>query len=297
MILAKHEESSMRPSITLLGTGGPRRDPTRRATAILLRTGEEEVLIDAGRGAIHGLGDAGAVFPKLTRLVLTHHHFDHIGDLYDVMLNTWLEGRKERLLIEGPPDTARLVDALLTQVYDKDRNWRAMGEPAHGGWAPVEARDISVGRVIEGKGWRATAQEVSHGNGLPGLPESFLRRWVCYGWRFEVAGKVFAFSGDTVDCPGLRTLAQDADVLVMCCYAAAAQLTTGHMRQLARYTLACGDTVGKIAAACRVGKLVLTHHRPGQTDAELAILAEEVARDYSGPVVMAHDGLEVPLSG
>jgi ribonuclease Z len=285
----------MRPSVTFLGTGGPRRDPTRRSTAILLRSDEEEVLIDAGRGAIHGLAEAGADFSKLTRLVLTHHHFDHIGDLYDVMLTTWMEGRKQPLLVEGPPDTARLVQALLTQVYDKDHTWRALGEPSHGGWAPVEARDISVDEVIEGKGWRATAREVSHGNGLPGLPDSFLRRWTCYGWRFEVAGKVFVFSGDTVDCAGLRELARDADVLAMCCYAASSQLTTEHLRELARYTLACGDTVGKIADACNVRKLVLTHHRPGQTDAVLETLAEEVARDYSGQVVMARDGLEVAL--
>jgi ribonuclease Z len=288
-------ESRMPPNITLLGTGGPRRDPTRRSTALLLRTGEEDVLIDAGRGAIHGLGEAGADLSHLTRLVLTHHHFDHIGDLYDVMLNTWLEGRKERLLVEGPPDTARLVNALLTQVYDKDYLWRSLGEPAHGGWAPVEACDIGVGEVIEGKGWRATAEEVAHGHGLPTMPASFLRRWVCYGWRFEVAGKVFVFSGDTVDCPGLRRLAQGADVLAMCCHATAAQLTTPHLRDLARYTLACGDTVGKIAAECGVGKLVLTHHRPGQTAAVLETLAEEVARYFSGPIVMARDGLEVAL--
>ncbi len=253
------------------------------------------MLIDAGRGAIHGLAEAGADFSRLTRLILTHHHFDHIGDLYDVMLTTWLEGRKQPLLVEGPPDTARLVNALLTQVYDKDHTWRGLGEPAHGGWAPVEARDIAVDEVIEGKGWRATAREVSHGHGLPTLPDSFLRRWICYGWRFEVAGKVFVFSGDTVDCAGLRKLAQGADVLVMCCYAAASQLTTVPMRELARYTLACGDTVGKIATACGVGKLVLTHHRPGQNHAELQTLAEEVARDFSGPLLMGWDGLEIKL--
>lgn len=285
----------MRPSVTLLGTGGPRLDPTRRSTALLLRTGEEEVLIDAGRGAIHGLAQAGAAFPKLSRIVLTHHHFDHIGDLYDVMLTTWLEGRKDRLLVEGPPDTKRLVEALLTQVYDKDHTWRGLGEPAFGGWAPIEARDIAVGEAIEGKGWRATAEEVSHGHGLPTLPPSFLRRWICYGWRFEVAGKVFVFSGDTVDCPGIRKLAQGADVLVMCCWAAAAQLTSEHLKKLAQHTLACGDTVGKIAAECGVKQLVLTHHRPNQPQAMLDVLAEEVSRDYAGPVVIARDGMEIAL--
>jgi hypothetical protein len=65
----------MSPSVTLLGTGGPRRDPTRRSTALLPRTGEKEVLIDAGRGAINGLAEAGADFSRLTRVVLTHRQF------------------------------------------------------------------------------------------------------------------------------------------------------------------------------------------------------------------------------
>lgn len=285
----------MAPSITLMGTGGPRLDAGRRATSLLLRSGEEEVMIDAGRGAVQGLAAAGAAFPELTRLLLTHHHFDHIGDLYDVMLTTWLEGRKAPMLVEGPPDTERLVNALLTQVYDKDHIWRSLGEPAFGGWAPVMARDVGVGETIEGKGWRATPCEVSHGHGLPTLPASFLRRWVCFGWRFEVAGKVFAFSGDTVDCPGLRELAAGADVLVMCCWATAGQLTTDHLRKLARHTLACGDTVGRIAAECAVKTLVLTHHRPGQTPEMLEALAQDVTRDFGGRLLIGHDGLEVLL--
>ena len=65
----------------------------------------------------------------------------------------------------------------------------------------------------------------------------------------------------------------------MCCYATAAQLTTPHLRDLARYTMACGDTVGKIAAECGVGKLVLTHHRPGQT---AAILLDSAGNQIGG---------------
>jgi len=41
----------MTPAITLLGTGGPRPDAARGATALLIETGDDAILIDAGRGA------------------------------------------------------------------------------------------------------------------------------------------------------------------------------------------------------------------------------------------------------
>ena len=95
--------------------------------------------------------------------------------------------------------------------------------------------------------WRVSADMVEHGNGL-GFPDAFLRRWTCYGYRFEAQGKVVAISGDTVDCAGLRRIAQGADVLVQCCYMASAEIKNEHFRRVAQYTLAAGDSVGKIAA-------------------------------------------------
>ena len=281
-------------SITLMGTGGPRLD-ARRATSLLLRSGAEEVLIDTGRGAIHGLAEAKADFRNLTRILITHHHFDHIGDLYDVILTTWLEGRRAPLLIQGPPGTKRIVDGLLTQIYDRDLTWRSLGEPAHGGWSPVLAEDIGLGEPVAGQGWEAVAHEMSHGHGLPTLPAAFLKQWICYGYRFTLGGKVFAFSGDTVDCPGLRGLAAGADVLALCCWTAGSLLTTDHLKKLARHTLACGDTVGKIAQECGVKHLVLTHLRPNAPTEMLAALREEVARDFSGTLSIAHDGLCVEI--
>ena len=40
------------------------------------------------------------------------------------------------------------------------------------------------------------------------FPRASVKRWVCYGSRVETRGRVVAISGDTVDCAGLRRLAQ-----------------------------------------------------------------------------------------
>ena len=135
--------------VILLGTGGPRPDPRRAATTTLIRVGNENVLVDAGRSVVVQMAQAGIPLDRVNPVLLTHHHFDHIGDLYDVMLNSWMHGRKEALRIFGPPETRRIVDALLTQVYDKDWQWRSIGEPSFGGWKPIEATDIEPGAYPE----------------------------------------------------------------------------------------------------------------------------------------------------
>jgi ribonuclease Z len=274
--------------ITLLGTGGPRPDPRRCGPATLIRSDGEYFLFDAGRGVVVQLVRAGVPLAHLSRLFVTHHHFDHIGDLYDLALSSWMSGRRHALNIYGPPETRRIVEALLTQVYDKDIQWRDQGEPALGGWKAVDAVDVGTGPVCEGTGWRVRAESVVHGHGLD-LPPAFLKRWTCYGYRFEAQGKVIVISGDTVDCGGLRTLAQDADVLVQCCYLAQAEIQSEHFRRLAKYTLACGDTVGKIAERAGVKTLVLTHHRPREDDDMLETLRQEVTRDFSGELVLGAD--------
>jgi ribonuclease Z len=76
----------MRPSITLLGTGGPRPDAARGATALLIEAGEDVILIDAGRGVVRQLAALGVALDRIDPVLVTHHHYDHIGELHDVIL-------------------------------------------------------------------------------------------------------------------------------------------------------------------------------------------------------------------
>jgi ribonuclease Z len=282
----------MKPSVTLLGTGGPRPDVARGATSLLIRAGSDNILIDAGRGVVRQLAAAGVSLAGINPVLVTHHHYDHIGELHDVILSSWLAGRSGPLRLFGPPETKRIVDTLLHQVYDKDIAFR-VHEALNAGWQPVEVTDIMGGPVLETPDWRITAEVVDHGNRLD-FPEAFRQRWACLGYRFECADGVIAFSGDTVDCPGLRRLADRADILVQCCYLTRAEIDTPHMQRLAAFTLASADTVGRIATAAQVRTLVLTHHRQ-KPDAVLEQMRQDVAADFAGPVILGYDGLEITL--
>jgi ribonuclease Z len=283
-------------AVTLLGTGGPRPDRERGGTAVLVEAGGAKLLFDAGRGVSRQLLQAGADLPRIGPVFITHHHYDHIGDLHDVILSSWIEGRKGALRIYGPPETRRVVDALLTQVYDKDIEFRDRGEPAIGGWQGVEVVEVVSGLVHEDAGVRVLCEQVRHGDGLD-FSDAFRRRWVCLGYRVETRQGVIAISGDTVDCPGLRKLAEGADVLVQCCYLARREIEGEHLRRVARHTLACADTVGRIAAEAKVKTLVLTHHRRKPPEM-LDELRRDVAADFPGEIVIGADmtRIEVPAS-
>ena len=264
----------------------------RGATSLLIEAGDDTILIDAGRGVVRQLATLDVSLAHIDPVLITHHHYDHIGELHDVILSSWLMGRTRPLRLFGPPETRRITETLIHQVYDKDIEFREH-EAGNVPRQPVDVTDILAGPVCEGAGWRITAEVVDHGNRLD-FPDAFRQRWVCLGYRFECEKGVIAFSGDTVDCPGLRRLAANADVLVQCCYLALSEINAPHMQRLADYTLACADTVGRIAAEAKVGTLVLTHHRQ-KADAVLEELRRDVSRDFAGPVLLGYDGLRVTL--
>jgi ribonuclease Z len=278
--------------LTLLGTGGPMPDPIRHGSAAALEVGGARLLFDTGRGVVLQLTRAGIPVEQVHHVFVTHHHYDHIGDLADVVLTGWLQGRRQPLRIIGPPGTRSIVMALIDQVYERDIAFRSQGELAID-WAPVESADVVSGLVHDGGSWRVFAEPVVHGHGLD-YPEAFRRRWVCLGYRVEAEGKVVGFSGDSIRCEGLERLARDADVLVQCCYMARAELTTPRSLRLAQETIACADTVGRIAREARVRKLVLTHFRPASA-AIIESIAADVAQDYAGPVVLGTDLMEIPV--
>jgi ribonuclease Z len=168
--------------VVLLGTGGPRPDPNRNATTTLIRLGDENVLFDSGRGVVLQMVKAGVPLKSLGPVFITHHHFDHIGDLYDVMLTTWMQGRDKPLNIYGPPDTRRIVDALLTQLFDKDWQWRSMGEPSFGGWKPVIRRRCQSGART---GERQLESERRH----------------CRAWRWPRISRILSAPMDVLRLP------------------------------------------------------------------------------------------------
>ncbi len=270
-----------------LGTGGPRPDPERNSACHVLEAGGARLMFDVGRGAIQRIAQKGFAFADIGPLFVTHHHVDHIGELSNYLITSWLAGRRKPLRIYGPPGTAGIVDVLVKSVYDRDIAFRTEGETAFGPFIGAEVTEVTAGPVAEGEGWKVSCEEMEHGHGLP-FGKAFLARWRCLAYRVEAEGKVFSFSGDAVICEPLIRIASGADLHLQCCYMAASEMQGGHFKGVGKYTLACSDTAGRIAARAGVKRLVLTHFRQ-TTPALIDDMRADIAADYAGPVEFSAD--------
>ena len=56
-------------------------------------------------------------------ILVTHYHSDHISDIGDFNLNSWVAGRPKPLQIIGPEGVDRIVEGLNI-TYELDRGYR-----------------------------------------------------------------------------------------------------------------------------------------------------------------------------
>ena len=278
--------------LVFLGTGGPIPDPARHGPALVVTRRETLVMVDAGRGAARQLVLAGLDPGRLDAVVLTHLHLDHISDLGDVLISSWLMGRRGAIQVVGPPGTAGVVDALVTGVYGPDIAIRSR-EPLFGDWPPVTVREVEPGESFRIADLTFEAGAVVHGQGLFADGEA-AARWVTLGYRVAAGGRLLALSGDTIRCPGLESLARGADLLVMCCYIADVEVDNEHRRRVVDLLLASSSEAGRAAAAAGVPRVALTHFR--RTSAEMVHRMEQDVRAvFGGDVIVAEDLLAVDV--
>jgi ribonuclease Z len=106
--------------ITLLGTGTPTLDQNRKGSSLLIEVGNEKLLFDAGRCVTTQLLKAGIQPQSVNPIFITHHHFDHIGNLGELLLTMWHNERTSQIDIFGPNGTSEIIAALFGQVFKRD---------------------------------------------------------------------------------------------------------------------------------------------------------------------------------
>lgn len=99
--------------ITFLGTSYAIPNAERNHTAVLLTYEGENILIDCGEGTQRQFRKAKLNLCKLTRILVTHWHGDHILGIPGILQTLSLSGYNKTLFIYGPKGTKYFIKQLM----------------------------------------------------------------------------------------------------------------------------------------------------------------------------------------
>lgn len=284
--------------VVVLGAGTPTPTPERFGSSHLLEVGAERLLFDCGPATTHKLVRAGRRPTQVSRLFFTHHHFDHNADYPCFLLCRWDQsvGRESELQVYGPQPTAWVTERLLDEEEGAFKHdWLArvnhpLSQRVHqnrGGQLPrpapsVGVTEIEAGWQLDGDGWRVTAARAVH-----------VQPWLeCLAYRVDSDEGSVVLTGDTEPCPSVVELARGADLMLCMCW--------DEEERMAGLGEGLGQTgtlgAARMAQEAGVRQLVLIHVGPhlARPDVRERSLAE-VSRRFDGRILLAEEGLEVPL--
>ena len=101
-------------SASVCGSRSPIPDSNRAEACVLVQAGERLFVVDAGDGSVARLRQWATPFNKIESVFLTHLHSDHISDLGDLHLATWvMQNRPGKLPVYGPRGVDRVTAFLV----------------------------------------------------------------------------------------------------------------------------------------------------------------------------------------
>lgn len=294
-VLARKDELS----VLFCGTGSPLPDKARGGPCTMIAAGDRLYLVDAGIDSARNLMLWRVPLEKVQGVLVSHFHSDHIGELGEIRLQTWVAGRNAPLAVYGPPGVDEVVGGF-NQAYALDAGYRTKHHGAE--MLPPDAvamvpHAVRPGVILDKDGLKITAFKVLHEPANP-----------AYGYRFDYKGRSIVVSGDTAPDEAVVRAATNADVLVheglspeMVGVMHDALEAAGHPRQakifrdIPPYHTSPVDAA-KEANAAKVHLLVFTHLIPMLPNGFAEdLFLRGVADVRREGVELAHDGLVIRL--
>ncbi len=248
--------------VTILGSASAVPDAEHENTHFLVEAGSHMVLVDCPGSPMVRLQLAGVDPNKITDIILTHFHPDHVSGFAPLLMSLWLIGRKQPLNVYGLEATIDRAEKMMA-LY----NWQQWPGFYPVNFVPLAAEERAV--VIENPELNIYSSPVEHL-----IPTIGLR------FEFKKDNCALAYSCDTEPSQVVRRLAQDADVLIH----EATGNGVGHTTP---------EKAGEIATQAGVRSLYLIHYPPQLIDPE-SLLAK-ARQTFQGPVFVAIDFLSIEL--
>jgi len=135
--------------LTFFGTADAVPSEKRNHTAILLSYDGENILVDCGEGTQRQMRKAGINPCKLTRVLITHWHGDHVLGLSGLLQTLALSGYSKTLFIYGPKGSKEFIQAIFRTFAFKEH-------------LKYEVKEVS-GKFLETEDFIAEAESMTHG--------------------------------------------------------------------------------------------------------------------------------------
>lgn len=135
--------------ITFLGTSASIPSAKRNHTAILLTYYGENILVDCGEGTQRQFRKAKLNPCKITRILITHWHADHVLGIPGLLKTLALSDYKKTLFIYGPRGTKVLMKTLLKLFAFKSE-------------FPIQVEEVDK-KFFETKDFYLEAKKMTHG--------------------------------------------------------------------------------------------------------------------------------------
>lgn len=279
--------------VVICGSSAPLPSADRAKACVAVIAGGAFYLVDVGPESVENLVSWGLPLADITGVLLTHFHSDHIGDLGELNLQTWAQGRPAPLAVYGGVGVDDVVNGF-NQAYRHDQGYRTAHHTERlmppGTW-PLVARTVPPAEstaaaglrtalVRDEGGLRITAIEVNHAPVTP-----------AYAYRFDYKGRSIVVSGDLKYDDRFADAARGADILVMEAIARPMVESMQHgaeaagrhrqaaiLHDIQDYHVDPAETA-RLANAAEARLLLLTHLLPAP---DTAVARRLFARDLDG---------------
>lgn len=251
------------------GTSGAIPSAGRDNTALAFYSPDDIVLVDCPGSPYQKILKAGLDPMRVSSLIVTHRHVDHLYGLPSLAHNMGLAGRRTTLHVYALAATMPFLRGFLDLFpLEEKMPYR------------IELHEIPPKegyQVLQAKGFRIRSAPVIHG-----APNIALR----VEFDLPTERGVVVYSSDTSPCPPLLALAKGADILIheatFLHHEAARAKADGHTT---------GFQAGEVAAQAGVKRLILCHFVAPLHD-RLEELRYEAMQAYTGPVDLPEEFLE-----
>jgi len=296
--------------IIFLGTSQAIPTKKRNHTSILLNYKNENILIDCGEGTQRQFRKLKINPCKLTRILITHWHGDHVLGLPGLFQTLELNNYSKILNIYGPKGTKKYIKQIEKLFV-------------HKGKIKMNINEVK-GEFLDTENFKIISSELNHNTPCNGysfiekdkfkIIKSKLKKLkiskeerkkiklLTQGKNIKIKnktinykdlttikkGKKISFILDTKKCNNINKLAKDSDLLII------ESTYSNKEKELAsEYKHMTAEQAGKIAKQNNVKKLILTHISQRYENKESIILKE--AKKYFKNTKIAEDFMKVEI--